>query len=450
MQKIKKGLQNDMYYLLLMTFSGSLLFVGYLWWNRLWGGRVSQSMRYKALYLVLLAYAIPWGWLKKIYVGLFHILPRSQNVYETRILKSKMPVKLADISTALEAYRTHGYVLSALAVGIWFTVAAIIMVLMLRDYYREIRRRFSTAKLCRGNQADEIICALRKEYHCRRRIAVYEVPEEEMTCTGGVFRPVIFLQSGYTEREMSMVLRHEMVHIVRKDALIRFILQWICCLHWFNVFVYLFKNEFEIACESSCDEKAVRGFNVGERGEYARLLLKNIYGDCENKELVCGISLDIKSAKERLRTIMKVKKVRAWEKMIGGGLLAVLLFVNSLTAFAYPNVFHVDNVATETAADAVEGDDCWMRGEAMDEPAENIVYDQQFIDESGQVYPVENQGKRVFCFAHNIIPGYFQTHVKDDNGGCTVKTYESTLCTKCNTIWLGDLYSTTIYTKCPH
>lgn len=439
-----------MYYLLLMTFSGSLLFVGYLWWNRLWGGRVSQGMRYKALYLVLLTYAIPWGWFKKIYIGLFHALPRSQNAYETRILKSKMPVKLADISTVSEAYRTHGYVISVLAVGIWLAVAVIIMTLKLTGFCRDRRRLLSKAKLCRGNQADEIVCALRKEYHCRRRIDVYEVPEEEMTCTSGFFRPVIFLQSGYTEREMSMVLRHEMVHIVRKDALTRFILQWICCLHWFNVFVYLFRDEFDIACENSCDEKVVCRFSARERGEYARLLLKNVFGDWEKKELVCGISSDIKNAKERLRTIMKAKKVRVWEKMIGGGLLAVLLFVNSLTALAYPNVFHVDNASSETAVEAVEGDDCWVCSEGEGQSVENIVYDQQFIDEAGQIYPVENQGKRVFCFAHSIIPVYFQIHTKDDNGGCTVKSYSATLCTKCNTIWLGDLYSTTVYVKCPH
>lgn len=407
-------------------------------------------MRYKALRLVLLSYVIPWGWLKKIYISLFRILPHSQNTYETRLLSGRIPVKLANISTVSEAYRTQEYVILRLTAGIWFAVAVMLMVWKMTCFYRAQRRLLSKAKLCRGNTAVEIVDALKKEYHCRRRIDVYEVSGEVPTCTSGVFRPVIFLQSGYTEHEMRMLLRHEMVHIVRNDVLTKLILQWVQCLHWFNVFVYLFQNELFIACEGSCDEKAVCGLGFRERAEYARLLMKSTFAAWEKKELACGISPDIKDAEERLRTIMKEKNVRVWEKLVGGGLLAVLLFVNSLTALAYPNVFHVDSAVQETAEDAAEGDSCWMYCEALGESVENIVYDQQFIDEAGQVYPVGNQGERVFCFAHSIVFGYFQTHVKDDNGGCTVKTYESTFCSKCNTIWVGDLYSTTVYVKCPH
>lgn len=66
------------------------------------------------------------------------------------------------------------------------------------------------------------------------------------------------------------------------------------------------------------------------------------------------------------------------------------------------------------------------------------------------MYSVGSFSPYVFCIKHDIRPGYFQTHVRDDKGGCTVKTYEGTRCTICNSIWVGDLYSTFTYVKCPH
>ncbi len=115
------------------------------------------------------------------------------------------------------------------------------------------------------------------------------------------------------------------------------------------------------------------------------------------------------------------------------GATAFLMFAESVTAFACPAEPH-----DETACACGE------------EHGAVVLYDEQFVDEEGNITPASGIQGRVICFKHDIISGYFQTHVKNDKGGCTVKTYKSTQCIYCNTIWLGDLCAVDEYTKCPH
>lgn len=131
---------------------------------------------------------------------------------------------------------------------------------------------------------------------------------------------------------------------------------------------------------------------------------------------------------------MKTQKMRHFGKTVVAGLAAFMMLSQSFTAFACQEAPHGEaGECTEHAA----------AGEA-------ILYDAQFVDEDGNVYPVDGINPQVFCIKHDIVSGYYQTHVKDDKGGCTVKTYAGTTCIYCNTIWVGDLVNKTVYAKCPH
>ena len=61
-------------YVLLMTLSGSALFIGYLCWEKVLGKSMTEAMKYGALIIVMLDYAVPWVWIKGIYrnvIGVF-------------------------------------------------------------------------------------------------------------------------------------------------------------------------------------------------------------------------------------------------------------------------------------------------------------------------------------------------------------------------------------------
>lgn len=146
-----------------------------------------------------------------------------------------------------------------------------------------------------------------------------------------------------------------------------------------------------------------------------------------------GSKAQKKSHKRKVYSIMK-KNMKNLKKTVVAGLAAFMMLAESVTAFACTEAPHDE--ANCACAEGEHGD-C-------------ILFDEQFVDMDGNITPVSGGSGRTICLKHRIVEGYFQTHVKNDTGGCTVKTYHSTQCVYCNTIWMGDLYAIDRFTTCPH
>lgn len=443
-----------MKYLILMTVAGSILLVGYLCWNKLFESFITHGMRYRALVLVLLVYVIPWVWLKGFYSYV------ARKFFAVRVpVVSGHPVALAAIATEGEAYTTPDYRWQLLIVGVWIVGVLAMLVYKIVSYFHNKRRLLSTARRCEGPEMEEVEARLRKELRYKGRFEAVIVPGLDATFTLGAVKPVVFLQEDYAEGQLYYILKHEMIHIVRKDLALKLMLEFACCFHWFNPLVYLLKDRFQGVCEASCDERVLAGSTEEEFRAYARLLVDNLKRlereTARRKKTPFRNSLAdaYDETKERVNLIMNAKQVKNWKKRLAAGVFAVLLAANSLTALAYPDVYYVESGDTEAAVDVAEGTAFWGGDFAEDvyrEPVAAVVYDDEFIDMDGNVTPVGSDGLYRFCIKHDIVSGYLQTHRKNDEGGCTVKVYESTKCLNCNTIWIGDLVSTHTWVKCPH
>lgn len=123
--------------------------------------------------------------------------------------------------------------------------------------------------------------------------------------------------------------------------------------------------------------------------------------------------------------------MRSLKRTMVAGLAAFMMLAQSVTAFACPAEAHD------------ECSECAEHGAV-------ILYDEQFVDMDGNVTPVSAVNPRTICPGHKVVEGYFQTHVEYGKGGCVVKTYKSTQCLYCHTIWVGDWVATDTYAKCPH
>lgn len=95
-----------MRYLLLMTTAGSLMFGGYWVWGRLCKDLTTERMKFWALTAVLLAFVMPWAWLKDFYVFLLTAV-----TWQGTSADGEMAVvRMAEISTQDEAYMTQDYI----------------------------------------------------------------------------------------------------------------------------------------------------------------------------------------------------------------------------------------------------------------------------------------------------------------------------------------------------
>lgn len=433
-----------MAYLLLMTLAGTILLFLYFVWARIFGDYVSERMKYAVLVVVMLVYLIPLKALKTLYRSFLNLFLQWQTVQESDRL-----MHVAEVSTATEAYITPDFKWMILAIAVWLSLAILLLV---RQCIIYLYKRFQLKKVadaCRSEMGVEIVERLQKELRLKRKIDVLQVDSNASPYVMGMFKPVIVLTRKLDEGELEWALRHELTHIKQGDVFFKLLLELVCCLYWFNLPLYWFKGYFDKICEFSCDAGVVKGRTEEERGAYAKVLIKT----ATNKKGVIlsnSLSDDDKIIQERINLIMNSRKMKRWEKLIAVSVFVVLMLADSLVAFAYPSVYHVEDEtdAAQIVSQVAAGDGLWK--DDKDTLEFEILYDVEFIDENGTITPVNDAQPMVFCPGHNWKQGYVQTHEKNDNGGCTITLFNSRRCVYCDTVIIESWHSSHSYAVCPH
>ncbi len=79
--------------------------------------------------------------------------------------------------------------------------------------------------------------------------------------TWGVWRPVILLPSdaaSWSGERLALVLRHERVHVRRRDWLAQSISQAACCVYWFHPLAWYAARRMRAERERACDDELLR------------------------------------------------------------------------------------------------------------------------------------------------------------------------------------------------
>lgn len=172
-----------------------------------------------------------------------------------------------------------------------------------------------------------------------------------------------------------------------------------------------------------------------------------------------GFGGSSKHIRERMMNIMNHKK---WNRLATGALAAALILANSITAFAYrdPHSEILPEGATKEEIDSTLESDVFEfvpdieDAESVEENTLKqeivILYEDEFIDEEGNIYPVlEDDGISPHC-NHVYVSGRERLHRSFSDGGCEVREFYAQQCAKCGQVIRGDLISTTTWVKCPH
>lgn len=175
---------------------------------------------------------------------------------------------------------------------------------------------------------DEFIQNWLQEHPTFRKIRVKSTKYIHSSMTYGVLNPVILLPEdveSITDEDLDYILYHEYTHIRRFDALTKFILCFVTCLHWFNPLVWVMYIMFNRDIELICDECVILNFGEESRSQYAHSLIdmqEDVTSFCPNALLCSNFSKN--AIEERIVSIMKTKKYRLITSLIGV-LVVVLL-----------------------------------------------------------------------------------------------------------------------------
>ncbi len=123
----------------------------------------------------------------------------------------------------------------------------------------------------------------------------------------GIIRPKIYIPHNISGTDLQYILAHENAHIQRSDHISKLLAALILSVHWFNPFVWLAFKLMTVDIEVSCDERALDGYNLEKRKEYAAALL-NLSAAQNGFKPGAMLSFGESGIKMRIKSVLKIKK----------------------------------------------------------------------------------------------------------------------------------------------
>lgn len=122
------------------------------------------------------------------------------------------------------------------------------------------------------------ISDLKQELHIKGAVRAIEYPQADSPMIIGFLEPVLVLpEEQYSPEELFFILKHELVHLKRKDVFFKLLFVAANAVHWFNPLIWFMQKEAVVDMELSCDERVTRGTDYAVRKAYTETLLSTIY-----------------------------------------------------------------------------------------------------------------------------------------------------------------------------
>ncbi len=141
-----------------------------------------------------------------------------------------------------------------------------------------LRRLVANSEFAQDPALLEQIERERRGAGVRRRVRCRLTGAELGPATCGLLRPTILLPSRLldelNERQIRSIIRHEVEHIRRWDALLTLLARAVTALHWFNPLAYLLSRRLQQEIELSVDAATTADLAIPARQAYGALLIQ--------------------------------------------------------------------------------------------------------------------------------------------------------------------------------
>lgn len=249
-------------------------------------------------------------------------------------------------------------ILKAVASGVW--MAGIVAMLGYGLYsYIKLKRRLLLSAPAKDN--------------------IFYAEEIDTPMVFGVFAQRIYLPVGLEESYATYVLAHEQTHIRRRDTLWKLAAYIVCCIHWWNPFVWLSYLLLSNDIEKACDEDTLLTLGVEHKKAYANALLQAV-GEHKKKVFVAPVCFDEGDVKGRINNVLKYKKTLKWVAIVTVLAVVVLGIVFLTRNKENDGEPAVNQEQSEKQDDDASGDGGQSDAQAGDEQQSG---NEQFADDGG-------------------------------------------------------------------
>lgn len=133
---------------------------------------------------------------------------------------------------------------------------------------------------------------------------------------------VVLPQREYSQQELALIFRHELIHICREDMSAKLFMTFCTAMCWFQPLVWVAMRKSADDFERSCDESALLDAQQDERRAYAQLLLKTA-GD--ERGFTSCLSASARALRYRLKGVMEQGKKRSGAVVAGAAFMALIM-----------------------------------------------------------------------------------------------------------------------------
>lgn len=217
---------------------------------------------------------------------------------------------------------------------IWVTVVFLRLVFCFTGYciFRKSIKELKNNIIPEG--INRILKRVKDDYHINKDIKIVFNKRVKSPMLTGFFSPIIILpMTGYAEREMEFILRHELMHLKQHDIWYKFIMFISESIHWFNPIIRIAFRKANSDLELECDSKVIRNRGEHYKKAYSDSLLEIMNNNLKVKKFNQSFSFTTnysggkKAMKKRFKNILDIKSKKNGTTLLIMALL--LIFISS-------------------------------------------------------------------------------------------------------------------------
>ncbi len=218
------------------------------------------------------------------------------------------------------------------SVLIWAAGAVVVLLCVIRGYF--VQRKYSRNTFeC---SIDTLEVFRRIEITVLKRDDRLEIRQSYQTTTPYVEahpKPQIVLPvTDYTQEELQVILVHEMTHYKQKDLTLKYFMQFVMVIHYFNPLAWVLFFKIQKWSEFVCDLRASR--YVGGIKPYFEVITRIVMGNPLKSGLTSHLVHNQHELVERVKKLMRISKMKRrsrWSMIL---VLCTAFMLSSTTVFA--------------------------------------------------------------------------------------------------------------------
>lgn len=218
---------------------------------------------------------------------------------------------------------------------IWILVACVVFFVYLIRHFIFRYKLLHDARPVEVGPVKSLWEAIQSEYEFKKPcIKIVTSDNTNTPLSIGLFRHTTVLvlpHTNYTEEELKLIFKHELIHIIRSDSQIKLFIAFCNAICWFNPLMWIAMKKCTEDLELSCDEYVIEDCSKETKDLYGNLILSAAGNEAG---FTTCLSASAGALKYRLTNIYKPKR-KFGGSIIVGVLMAVMLLTSGIIALSY-------------------------------------------------------------------------------------------------------------------